>query len=355
MKPKICLVLLFVSSYSWLAAQCFEPDADIWLNTWSSCEMKMNPIEGYGENHWIQYDFGVVRKLSKTWIWNTNDPTKLDQGFKLVKIDYSEDGLTWTNWGKMEFPMAQGDAIYSGFAGPDLVGMEARFVLITAISNHGHPTCAGLAEVKFNLLPQVVEGSLSTCSAPLAFTKVGVEDIEQQNALVFWDSDLEDLFGFLFLYRKQGQESEEWAEIETDEYEVFLENLQPGTTYEYIVITECEEEAVYTDIKSFTTLSEDQTTRTSDHQGSQNKLKLFPNPTPSSFTLWYSSEINDQLHFAVVNLQGQSIMEGIQHVNAGANTIQINLSEFPDGLYFVETMPQKQQWPLKGKMVKVQR
>ena len=87
-----------------------------------------------------------MRNLSKTWVWNTNDPDKVDQGFKTVRIDYSEDGENWTNWGEMTFPKAQGEAVYGGFAGPDLQNVKAQYVLLTAISNYGDATCAGCGQ-----------------------------------------------------------------------------------------------------------------------------------------------------------------------------------------------------------------
>ncbi|MEM7374608.1 MAG: discoidin domain-containing protein [Bacteroidota bacterium] len=130
-----------------------KADASIWLDPWVSCTPTANPITKYGNSHWIHYDFGSVRTLSKSWIWNTNDPQKLNQGFKKVSIDYSEDGETWTHYGEMNFPKAEGKAVYGGFAGPDLVGVKARYMLLTALSNHGDPACSGITEVKFNLLP----------------------------------------------------------------------------------------------------------------------------------------------------------------------------------------------------------
>ena len=153
MKHTIYILLFSIILINQSNAQCFDADASIWLDTWASCETAPNPKSEYGNTHWIQYDFGSVRKLSKTWVWNSNDPSKLNQGFNLVQIDHSTDGQNWTNWGEMNFPKAAGDTVYGGFSGPDLVGIEAQYVLVTVMSNHGDPTCAGIAEIKFNLLP----------------------------------------------------------------------------------------------------------------------------------------------------------------------------------------------------------
>ena len=158
MKNTIYLLLILLLTTAWgipaAQAQCGEPDAEIWLNTWTSCNKAPNPTGEYGDTHWIQYDFGSVRRLSKTWVWNTNHPDQLNYGFKDVSIDYSVDGEEWEYWGDMVFPKGEGVPVYGGFPGPDLVDIEARYGIITARSTYGTGSCAGLAEVKFNLLPQ---------------------------------------------------------------------------------------------------------------------------------------------------------------------------------------------------------
>ncbi|MEL7020843.1 MAG: hypothetical protein AAGK47_04505, partial [Bacteroidota bacterium] len=125
----ILLIIVCLGTSILLHAQCFTPDASIWQNTWASCSTSPNPVSNYGNTHWIRYDLGVQRQLSKTWVWNTNDPSQLDQGFRQVKIDYSTDGVNWSHWGQMSFPKAGGDAVYGGFAGPDLSNIQARYVL----------------------------------------------------------------------------------------------------------------------------------------------------------------------------------------------------------------------------------
>lgn len=155
-------ISILLMGYIDLAAQdCFEPDAEIWKNTWRSCAKNQNPKQEYGVSHWIMYDFGEIRNLSKSWVWNCNDPDQLESGFRDVKIDYSLDGVNWSHWGEMRFPKAEGHAIYGGFQGPDLLGLKAQYILITVIDTHGDPDCAGIAEIKFNLLPGFEE-SIST-------------------------------------------------------------------------------------------------------------------------------------------------------------------------------------------------
>ncbi|MEO1261690.1 MAG: T9SS type A sorting domain-containing protein [Bacteroidota bacterium] len=248
------LLFNFLFSFS-LTAQCFDADANIWLDTWASCEESPNPKSEYGNTHWIQYDFGSVRPLSKTWAWNANDPAKLTQGFNLVKIDYSTDGQAWEHWGEMNFPKGTGEPVYGGFPGPDMVGIEAQYVLLTAISNHGDANCAGIAEIKFNLMSGDTlgippgGGGGDDCAG---IEEIIIEEITETEAFIFWevDGEIEDLF-FVFEFRIAGGD---WEEIITDEPEVFLEDLEPATEYEFRISFECGEEITNSAINSFTTL-----------------------------------------------------------------------------------------------------
>jgi hypothetical protein len=228
-----CCALLLSTG---LQSQCFEADASIWQNTWASCSTSLNPKSAYGRTHWIQYDLGSVRKLSKSWVWNTNDPAELDRGFQEVHIDYSVDGAEWTYWGAMEFPRAEGEAVYGGFPGPDLVGLEARYVLLTASSNHGDPSCAGLAEVKFNLLPRAEgapdDGSYENCQAVTAVEAVVIA--EDAVRLTWAGIDNQEYF---IEYRIAG--TADWTTVEGDYDMAYLTGLTPLETYEYRITSVC--------------------------------------------------------------------------------------------------------------------
>ncbi len=255
----IIIQLLLVAIIS-AQSDCFEADASIWLDTWVSCDKTPNPKSEYGDSHWIQYNFGSIRTLSKTWIWNTNDPNRLNQGFNHVKIDYSEDGQNWTYWGEMNFPKAQGDAIYSGFSGPDMVGIKAQYVLITALSNHGDSNCMGIAEIKFNLMLTPYDGEFPNTDNNdeecLAVEEYYIEELTSYEALIFWEWPADYDPEFLFEFWISG--NEEGEEILTDEPEIFIEDLEPNTIYEFRIITLCEgdDNETLSDTWTFTTPDE---------------------------------------------------------------------------------------------------
>ncbi|MEM9548523.1 MAG: T9SS type A sorting domain-containing protein [Bacteroidota bacterium] len=243
-----------------LQSQCTEPDASIWLDTWRSCATSANPISSYGASHWIQYDLGAVRNLSKSWVWNTNDPGRLNQGFQDVMVDYSVDGEEWQHWGEMTFPKAQGDAIYGGFPGPDLSNLSAQFILITALSNHGDENCYGLAEIKFNLMSELGEpndddgGGELQCDelADIEINEFLEIETEMTAAFLFLE-DFEEIEEYIvgFEYRELNGD---WIEFEIDE-EIELEDLFPGTEYEFRFLIECDDEFYTSEIGIFETMA----------------------------------------------------------------------------------------------------
>jgi hypothetical protein len=138
-----------VGLYQWGNAQCFpDQHSTNWFDGWISCETFPNPNTNREAGHWILYDFNQPYQLYSTKIWNTNDPATLANGVKDVVIDYSLDGNAWLEAGVYEWGQATGKSYYEGFDGPDLGGIQARYLLITALSNWGGP-CYGLSEIQF--------------------------------------------------------------------------------------------------------------------------------------------------------------------------------------------------------------
>ena len=129
-------------------SQCFTDRHSRELSDgWVSCQMSESPNPIRGNSHWVMYDFGDDYTYGVMHFWNTNNPDALDNGMNEIVIDYSQDGVTWTEWGTFEIPRADGSGFYEGVEGPDLSGVHAPYMLITGLSNHGGP-CFGLSEVR---------------------------------------------------------------------------------------------------------------------------------------------------------------------------------------------------------------
>ena len=131
---------------------------------WLSCQEAANPNPIRGNGHWIMYNLGHNYAMTTSTIWNFNTPERInsynneswsllplvgktEDGLKEIIIDLSNDGITWTEHGRFTIPKAPASSFYQGVPGPDFTGKAARYVLVTALSNHGGD-CYGLGEFK---------------------------------------------------------------------------------------------------------------------------------------------------------------------------------------------------------------
>ncbi|MEL6986377.1 MAG: T9SS type A sorting domain-containing protein [Bacteroidota bacterium] len=185
-----------------LQAQCYEDrHSTSWYDAWVSCELKANPNPENPESHWIMYNFGQPYKLLDSKVWNINDPAHLDYGFRTVKVEYSLDGVEWINHGKFTFEQGMGESRYEGFEGPNLEGVDAQFLLLTAIDNYGG-NCYGFGEIKINVEASTVSTNnldrINTCvqvkAFPNPFTESATIEVKSQcNENVLYS--IRDIFG----------------------------------------------------------------------------------------------------------------------------------------------------------------
>lgn len=118
--------------------------------SWESCASgAANPNPSRSSmTKWIKYDFGKRYKFEDSHVWNYNVASQTDKGFKTVVIDYSQDGINWTQLGgNYSWPIASGSSDYGGFTGPNFNQNLARYVLVSAVNNWGDPACAGFSKL----------------------------------------------------------------------------------------------------------------------------------------------------------------------------------------------------------------
>jgi hypothetical protein len=170
MKKIIFLFVAIVMSQQLLISQCY-PDrhSTNFFDGWISCDPAPNPNPIRPVSHFIMYDFGKIYSLGQMKIWNTNDPSHLDWGMRTVAIDYSVDGETWTTAGEFTFQQGSGLSTYEGDPGPDLNGVEGRYLLITALDNYGGK-CYGISEFR-------IEGEEVVISKVDQLTKLDCVDV----------------------------------------------------------------------------------------------------------------------------------------------------------------------------------
>lgn len=118
-------------------------------DSWTSCTATENPNKVRALSHWIMYDFGNEYTLQGSTIWNVNGYEHTDKGTQELVIDYSIDGQNWTELAYHTLVEGPASSFYQGEEGPDFGGINARYVIVTSLSNFGHATCHGLSEVRF--------------------------------------------------------------------------------------------------------------------------------------------------------------------------------------------------------------
>jgi len=142
---------------------------DMWLS------VESEPYES-----WIQFDLDQVAKLSGMRVWNHNSSLEsvVGYGIKEALIEYSPDGITWSEFGIVEFPQATGSADSQG-NNISLDGIVAQSVRITAINNRSILGIKqyGLSEVQFWAMPMAAR-ELSPAD--------GTENVDPLPALLSW-------------------------------------------------------------------------------------------------------------------------------------------------------------------------
>ena len=147
-------LIIIMVVWTELPGQC-DPDRHSTdaVDGWISCLVTPNPGNTSGSTHWIKYDFGTNITMHDMHIWNMNHPDYLDDGVKDIVIEYSLDNNVWIMVDTFTCPRANASAFYQGFKGPDLNGINARYLLITPINNYGGG-CFSMGELRINTGPK---------------------------------------------------------------------------------------------------------------------------------------------------------------------------------------------------------
>lgn len=162
-------------------------------SSWLSCTTATNPNTARAAyTKWIKYDFGSQYKFQGSRIWNYNVAGQTNRGFKVVAVDYSLDGKTWTSVGSTySWQQASGAADYAGFTGPNFNNIKARYILISAIQDWGATTCTGFSKATFDATPCQAEGT--TCDDGDPLTKLDKFDANCNCAGVKINCDVDTL------------------------------------------------------------------------------------------------------------------------------------------------------------------
>ena len=145
---KIIYIFFLISSASLLQAQCDINRHNTTSDTkWMSCDESMSPNSIRGNSHWIQLSLNEFKAIGNVYMWNIADPDHLIDGAYELAIDVSLDGVTWRECAIVTLPIGESNGYYGGEEVTHLDQATAKYILITALSNHGGD-CFGLSELK---------------------------------------------------------------------------------------------------------------------------------------------------------------------------------------------------------------
>jgi hypothetical protein len=120
-------------------------------NMWLSCSAKSNPNPTRNNGHWILYEFDEEKRIVELQFWNINHPDHLESGSRIISVDYRNQIGEWEHHETYTLSKGTGSGFYEGEVFTLLEHFTTGQVLLSIAENYGGQ-CAGLAEVKFNVL-----------------------------------------------------------------------------------------------------------------------------------------------------------------------------------------------------------
>ena len=316
---RVSLFLLCLDTGNILKAQCNAAaystnEKDSWL----SCQVSANPNSIRGNSHWLRYDLGYVYGLRTTKFWNYNVANFTDKGFKQIAIDYSLDGVNWTEAGTFQLPEAAGNADFEGTNGLDLSGITARYLIITALSNWNNGNCAGLSEVRFEvhqpntncgdyLVTENIGGNAIKGGSYYANNTIQSDGIIKSGTSVTFQSATAITLKAGFMVEAGSQFL---AKIENC---TALDNLETSSHARQTVASQ------------------------STNPSNLEDIKVYPNPTVNLLNIDFGAiEIRELM---IINVSGHEILRRTNRQNLN----QIDVASLPSGMYLLTILTTDQQ------------
>jgi len=117
-----------------------------------------------------------------------------------------------------------------------------------------------------------------------------------------------------------------------------LTGLDPASTYKWKVRSECDATSSnvssFTSWKFFSTLSSIRISAGDTEM--VNNLNIYPNPTSGMFNISFITEEVVDLKLMIVDAYGKTILIENNDIFIGEYTKQVDLSEYPKGIYMVQ-------------------
>lgn len=314
----LSLLLLFITHIG--ISQCYQDRHSTSVyDSWVSDSPAANPNSARAVSHWIMYDLGATYQLGQMHLWNINDPDRLTQGLKNYMIDVSLDGQTWTEVGEYELAMAEGLSIYEGIDGPDLGGVKAQYLLVTAVNNHGDPSMYGLGEIRVDLRSEALGIELIDFNA-----NCNEESIAELN----WTAISDDTNEFFLLEKSIG--AEQWETVAE------VENQTGEGEQEYEFNSESEDREVMYRLSAVSTTGEVQLLKFATAVCDKVKdFEIFPNPFSTNTVVKLNGFANEEISYTLIDMLGKTIRLGEITVFTDGQTFDIEGDDLSAGQYIL--------------------
>jgi hypothetical protein len=291
-----------------------------WTDTWVSCTTSLSPNILRGESHWFMMDLGYNYTLGQSKLWNYNAPENLDRGIQDYFIDYSLDGTNWTELGQYILNQTNGSGYYEGEAGPNFNQLNARYILITPISNYGGE-CYGLSEIKI---------AIESLILPVEITEFAAE-CRNGKPYIYWtvenevNSDRYDV--------EVSKNGTDWKLLKS----IPSNNKSNQNQFYYIVNNIYSGGLEYYRLKHFDFDGTEQISELAKGYCEELNIvyNIAPNPFVNEIQLTTKSDEDFLLEYKVLNSNGVLVKENSLSINKGDNKSSIELKEIPSGEYSI--------------------
>jgi hypothetical protein len=318
MKHTLLMLCCVVMTHH-LVAQIYHNDRHNtnYNSAWISCNASSSPNPARGEGHWINYDLRRNYDIFQLSFWNLNDPSRLNEGVQNIIIDISQNGTDWTEAGTFTIPISNGSAFYKGINGPDLNGLTARYVLITAVDNYGG-SCYGLSEVKIGVQESVLPVTLIDFSAYC----------DEEDVVLQWEVESE--YNNESYTAQASTDGRIWKDIasipgenKSGRYTYTLNHNSYNGGQEYYRVVQKDFDG---SLNYFPVVS-------ADCSEGMNALVISPNPVSSSAMISYASSAsaNGSATYEITDIRGRTLLNGV----LSGSDEEVDFSSLAGGTYFM--------------------
>jgi hypothetical protein len=160
------------------------------------------------------------------------------------------------------------------------------------------------------------------------------ENLTSSSVDLEWD-DLAGSWGYKVMWRQVGFG---WNYTIVNTNQLILSSLNPNKTHKWRVYSVCDSlqsnVSAWSSMQIFNTLSSIRIA--SGDTELSNNLNIYPNPTKGMFNISFITEEVVDLKLMIVDAYGKTILIENNDIFIGEFTKQVDLSEYPKGIYMVQ-------------------